>query len=76
MIHSPSALFSVGGIRGIEELQRLVTEPDGWAVAFCMFPVSIDEVMRVADAEKLMPPKVKKPILYLLLKSLWWLSGI
>ncbi|CAB1100002.1 unnamed protein product [Ectocarpus sp. CCAP 1310/34] len=51
----------VGGIRGSNELRRLVTNPapeeGSWAVAFCMFPVSVDQVMRVADADQLMPPK-------------------
>ncbi|CAN0078260.1 unnamed protein product [Ascophyllum nodosum] len=47
----------VGGIRGTAELERLVTGEDEWAVAFSMFPVSLEEMMKVADAEKLMPPK-------------------
>ncbi|CAN0178298.1 unnamed protein product [Pylaiella littoralis] len=52
----------VGGIRGSSELRRLVTGPGGgggeeWALAFCMFPVSVDQVMKVADADQLMPPK-------------------
>ena len=55
----------MGGIRGSGELQRLVTSSEGageaeWTVAFCMFPVSVDQVMRVADAEQLMPPKVTR----------------
>ena len=28
-----------------------------WAVAFAMFPTSMDELMRIADAGKTMPPK-------------------
>lgn len=59
---APSVL--VGGIRGSGELRRLVTNPapeeGAWAVAFCMFPVSVDQVMRVADADQLMPPKVRR----------------
>jgi uncharacterized protein (DUF1015 family) len=48
----------VGGIRGNEELQRLVTGERPWgSVAFAMYPVSVDEVMAIADAEGLMPPK-------------------
>jgi uncharacterized protein (DUF1015 family) len=48
----------VGGIRGSQELERLVTGDRCWgAVSFAMFPVSVDEVMAVADAEGLMPPK-------------------
>ncbi|CAN0449064.1 unnamed protein product [Laminaria digitata] len=48
----------VGGIRGSGELHRLVSGPEGaWAVSFCMFPVTVEHVMRLADAEQLMPPK-------------------
>ncbi|MCD8103767.1 MAG: DUF1015 family protein [Lachnospiraceae bacterium] len=46
----------VGGIRGLSELERLVDQ-EGWAVAFAMYPTSIDELFAVADAGLLMPPK-------------------
>jgi uncharacterized protein (DUF1015 family) len=45
----------IGGIRGLGELERRVRE--GWAVAFAMFPTSMDDLMRVADAGQVMPPK-------------------
>lgn len=45
----------VGGIRGLEELERLTDED--WAVAFAMHPTSIGELFAVADAGALMPPK-------------------
>lgn len=45
----------VGGIRGLEELERRVNE--GMAVAFAMYPTSIEELFNVADAGLLMPPK-------------------
>lgn len=45
----------VGGIRGLKELERRVH--DDMEVAFSMFPTSIDELMAIADAGKLMPPK-------------------
>lgn len=45
----------VGGIRGLDELERRVDE--GMAVAFALFPTSIDELFAVADADLLMPPK-------------------
>lgn len=45
----------VGGIRGLEELERMVNEKGG--VAFSMYPTSIDELFCVADAGRLMPPK-------------------
>ena len=45
----------VGGIRGLQELERRVKED--CAVAFSMFPTSIHELFDVADAHRLMPPK-------------------
>ena len=45
----------VGGIRGLEELEKRVKA--GMKVAFSMHPTSIEELMKVANAEKLMPPK-------------------
>jgi uncharacterized protein (DUF1015 family) len=46
----------VGGIRGTEELERLVQEGE-YAVAFSLFPTSMEELMALADADKIMPPK-------------------
>jgi uncharacterized protein (DUF1015 family) len=46
----------VGGIRGAGELERLVKEGKA-AVAFSMFPVEVDDLMRIADAGEIMPPK-------------------
>ena len=45
----------VGGIRGIEELEKRV-KTDSKA-AFAMYPTSIHELFHVADANMLMPPK-------------------
>lgn len=45
----------VGGIRGLNELEKRVTE--GSAVAFAMYPTSLDELINIADAGKVMPPK-------------------
>jgi len=45
----------VGGIRGLQELERRVQE--GMKVAFAMYPTTIDDLMAIADAEKVMPPK-------------------
>lgn len=45
----------VGGIRGLEELERRVHTD--MKVAFSMFPTSIGELFAVADAGRLMPPK-------------------
>jgi uncharacterized protein (DUF1015 family) len=46
----------VGGIRGTGELERLVGGGKA-AVAFSMFPVGVDDLMRIADAGEIMPPK-------------------
>ena len=46
----------VGGIRGHEELSRRVDQ-EGWALALHLFPTSVDQVMKVSDAGKIMPPK-------------------
>lgn len=45
----------IGGIRGLEELKRRVD--GGMAVAFALYPTSIEELFAVADAGLLMPPK-------------------
>jgi uncharacterized protein (DUF1015 family) len=46
----------VGGARGLEELERRVDSGE-WAVAFSLYPTSIEQVMDVADAGRVMPPK-------------------
>jgi uncharacterized protein (DUF1015 family) len=46
----------VGGIRGVEELERLVTSGE-FEVAFALYPTAIAELMALADAGKIMPPK-------------------
>ena len=45
----------VGGIRGLGELERRVNE--GMKLAFAMYPTSLNELMDIADAGKVMPPK-------------------
>ena len=45
----------VGGIRGMKELERRVSED--CRIAFAMYPTSIGELFAVADAGLLMPPK-------------------
>jgi uncharacterized protein (DUF1015 family) len=46
----------VGGIRGTEELEKVVREGT-WKVAFCLHPTSLEQLMAIADAEEIMPPK-------------------
>lgn len=46
----------VGGIRGLGELERRI-DAQGDGVAFSFFPTSMEQLMAVADAGALMPPK-------------------
>lgn len=46
----------VGGIRGIKELQDRVDRGDA-AVAFALYPVSLQQLIDIADSGKVMPPK-------------------
>jgi len=46
----------VGGIRGLKELERRVDSGE-MAVAFALYPTSIEELLAIADAGKIMPPK-------------------
>ena len=45
----------IGGIRGLEELERRCNTDA--AIAFALYPVSINDLFSVADANKVMPPK-------------------
>lgn len=45
----------VGGVRGLAELEKLVRE--GCACAFSMYPTTLTDLMDIADAGKIMPPK-------------------
>jgi len=46
----------VGGIRGTAELEKVVNAGD-YACAFSLFPTSIEDLMTIADAGGIMPPK-------------------
>ncbi|MFV2060361.1 MAG: DUF1015 domain-containing protein [Gammaproteobacteria bacterium] len=46
----------VGGIRGLGELEKRVQSGE-MKIAFSLFPTSLDDLMSVADANKVMPPK-------------------
>ena len=46
----------VGGIRGLEELVRRVDSGDMKA-AFALYPVSMEQLMEIADTDNIMPPK-------------------
>jgi len=46
----------VGGIRGLQELERLV-DSGKFKLAFAVYPTSVKELMDIADSGKVMPPK-------------------
>lgn len=46
----------VGGIRGLGELERRVNSGE-MAVAFALYPVSMDQLIAIADSGSIMPPK-------------------
>lgn len=46
----------VGGIRGTEELERLVNNGE-FKIAVSFFPTTIQQLFKVADSGKVMPPK-------------------
>jgi len=46
----------IGGLRGTKELERLVNEGKA-AVAFSLFPTTVEELLMVSDANEIMPPK-------------------
>lgn len=53
--NNPRIAF-VGGIRGTRELEKRV-DSEKAAVAFSMYPVTVEQLMSVADAGLIMPPK-------------------
>ena len=58
-IHNPRTdkrIHFVGGIRGTDELVRLVDSGE-YAVAFSLYPTSIGELIELADQDQIMPPK-------------------
>jgi uncharacterized protein (DUF1015 family) len=58
-IHNPRTdkrIHFVGGIRGNEELVKLVDSGE-YAVAFSLYPTSIQELIELADQYQIMPPK-------------------
>jgi uncharacterized protein (DUF1015 family) len=46
----------IGGIRGMDELEKLVNK-DRFAVAFSLYPTTMEQIINVADAGAIMPPK-------------------
>lgn len=50
-----SRIDFIGGIRGLDELERRANSD--MQIAFAMYPTTIDDLMSIADADKIMPPK-------------------
>ncbi|HNU77727.1 MAG: DUF1015 family protein [Prolixibacteraceae bacterium] len=46
----------IGGIRGLGELRKRV-DSGGMTVAFALYPVSMEQLIRIADSGNIMPPK-------------------
>jgi len=55
-VRSDKRIDFVGGARGPAELEKLVNS-GRFAVAFSMYPVSVDDLMAISDAGGIMPPK-------------------
>jgi uncharacterized protein (DUF1015 family) len=55
-VRSDKRIDFVGGLRGTAELERLVNEKKA-AVAFALYPTSLEDLLRVSDANEIMPPK-------------------
>lgn len=57
-IHDPKnddRIDFIGGIRGLAELEKRANSD--MQIAFAMFPTTVDDLMSIADADKIMPPK-------------------
>ncbi len=50
-----SRLANIPGAAGVAAIHKKIDE--GWAIAFCCYRTSIQELMAVADADEVMPPK-------------------
>lgn len=55
-LRSDKRVDFVGGIRGLEELKRRVDSGE-WAAALALYPVSMEQLMNIADTGNIMPPK-------------------
>ncbi len=55
-LRSDKRIDFVGGIRGLGELKRRVDSGE-MKVAFALYPVSMEQLMRIADTGNIMPPK-------------------
>lgn len=51
-----SRIHFIGGIRGVKVLEDWIDNKD-WKVAFSLFPTPLEQLIKVADDDKVMPPK-------------------
>ena len=55
-VRTDNRIDFVGGIRGMEELQKRV-DSGAMKLAFSLYPVSMDQLFDIADSSQIMPPK-------------------
>ena len=55
-LRSDKRIDFVGGIRGLGELKRMVDSGE-MAMALALYPVTMDQLMNIADTGNIMPPK-------------------
>lgn len=55
-LRSDKRIDFVGGIRGLGELKRRVDSGE-MAMALALYPVTMDQLMNIADTDNIMPPK-------------------
>ena len=55
-LRSDKRIDFVGGLRGLEELKRRVDSGE-MRVALALYPVSMKQIIDIADSGKIMPPK-------------------
>ena len=55
-LRSDKRIDFVGGLRGLDELQRRVDSGE-MRMALALYPVSMKQIMDIADSGRIMPPK-------------------
>ena len=55
-MRSDKRIEFVGGIRGLNELKKRIDNGE-MALAIALYPVSMKQLMEIADSGKIMPPK-------------------
>ena len=55
-LRSDKRIDFVGGLRGLGELKRRVDNGE-MRMALALYPVSMQQIMNIADSGKIMPPK-------------------